>query len=415
MDAIVIGGGHAGLAVSHELARLGVDHHVLERGRVGESWRSQRWDTFTLNTPSWLNRLPGDEEGEAGAPSDGFMAGSALADRLTAYASRRNLPVLEGVAVTAVEQSANGDGFVVQTAGAETGQMRARTVVVASGSMNVPRVPAIASAMPLRLRQLAALEYRRPQSLPDGAVLVVGAGQSGGQIVEDLLLAGRRVYWSVSMVTRQPRRYRGRDSLAWLVDTGFMDADLEEVPDPAARDATIPLISGVGRYGHTLSLQWLAERGAILIGRIRGVDGEVVGLDDVVADCIRFGDRRSAEMCQGIDDYIREHGLPVPPLEPDEANESHPDPGSVRSPERLDLADAGIGSIVWATGVSGDFSYLPADALGRDGRPLHDHGVSPVEGLYHAGLPWMTNRSSANLHGPMRDAPMIAQRVAARA
>jgi putative flavoprotein involved in K+ transport len=280
--------------------------------------------------------------------------------------------------------------------------------------MNVSRIPPIASRLPPRLVQVSALDYRRPDQLPVGAVLVVGAGQSGGQIVEDLLKAGRPVYWSVSAVIRQPRRYRGRDTLAWLYDSGFFDATLEQVSDPAVRNATIPLISGVGRYGHTLSLQWLADKGARLVGRIQHVEDGVLHLDDRVAECIRFGDRRALEICDEIDDFIRNSGQTPPALENDEANDVHPDPDSVRSPARLDLAALDVESVVWATGVTGDFSYLPSGSTDSQGVPLQRHGVSPLDGLFYAGLPWMTHRSSGILHGPETDAMPVASRVAER-
>ena len=203
--------------------------------------------------------------------------------------------------------------------------------------------------------------------------------------------------------------------LEWLVEAGFYEAPIETVPDPKARAATMPIISGVGRFGHTLSLQWLAGRGARLLGRITAVDGNVLQLDDVVADCIRFADRRSAEVCRDIDEGIRAAGEELPPLEPDEPNEPQPDPGSVRSPERLDLAVAGVTTVIWATGVRGDFTYLPPGATRDAGVPVHDHGASPIEGLYFIGLPWLTRWGSGIINGIVPDAELIAARVTARA
>ena len=415
MEAVVIGGGHAGLAVSQQLSQLGVDHLVLERGRIGESWRSQRWDSFALNTPTWMNRLPGESRADLQGPADGFLTHQRFAGHLDRYAGQWSLPVHEHTRVDRVERLTDGHGFRVIADGAGREAIETRSVVVASGAMNVPRIPEMAGSLPAGIHQVSALTYERPDALPPGAVLVVGAGQSGGQIVEDLLLAGRTVYWSLSAVARQPRRYRGRDTLDWLVESGFFAATTEQVADPAERNATIPLISGVGRHGHTLSVQWLADRGARLLGRITAIDGSSLLLDDTVGDCVRFGDERAARICAAIDGFIRDSGTPMPPIEPDEANTFHPDASSLHSPDRIDLSAQGIGSVVWATGVSGDFSYLPQASLDSDGRPLQQGGAGAMPGLFFVGLPWMTHRSSAILHGPMSDAGPVARMVAEHA
>jgi putative flavoprotein involved in K+ transport len=254
-DAVVVGGGHAGLAVSQHLVLAGVRHVVLERGRIGESWRSQRWDTFALNTPTWLNRLPGDRDEDVGEPADGFMTTGAWLARLEAYAARWDLPVREGVTVTSVEPVADDDRWLVRTEGVAADALETRSVIVASGIQNVPHVPAIAAALPPSIVQTSALEYRRPSDLPSGAVLVVGGGQTGGQITEDLVRAGRTVYLSPSRVARVRRRHRGRDILEWWVPAGFLEVTPEQLPDPALQFARQPIISGLGRYGHTVSLQ----------------------------------------------------------------------------------------------------------------------------------------------------------------
>jgi putative flavoprotein involved in K+ transport len=267
--------------------------------------------------------------------------------------------------------------------------------------------------MPASVLQLAALDYRRAVDLPPGGVLVVGAGQTGGQLVEDLLAGGREVYWSVSAVPRLPRRYRGRDILAWLVDAGFFDVPVESVTDPAELRATMPIISGVGRYGHTLSLQWLAGKGANLIGRITDVHGVVLSLDDSVEACIRFADDRSREVCGKLDEGIKAGGIDLPPHEPDEADQPFTDFEHLRSAERLDLGRAGVSTIIWATGVSGDFSFLPAGAT-SDGVPRQTRGQGQIEGLEFIGLPWLTRRCSGIINGIVRDAELVTERVAGR-
>lgn len=413
MDALVIGAGHAGLATSRCLRQLGVRHLVLERDRVGASWANQRWDSFTLNTPTWMNRLPGDRDEDLGQPGDGFAGNRAFVARLGHYVERWNLPVRTGVNVTSVEPVATG-GYRVHVEGALPGPITCAAVVVASGIQNVPRIPSFAADLPEGIDQMPALDYRAADRLAEGAVLVVGAGQTGGQLVEDLLGAGRTVYWSVSKVTRIPRRYRGRDILEWLVGAGFYEATVDSVTDPRELTASIPIISGVGRYGHTLSLQWLAGKGAQLLGRITDVDGVVLTFDDSVAECIGFADQRSEGVRAQIDESIRAAGLPMLPLEPDPADEPAPDPASVRWPTTLDLIAAGVSTIIFATGVRGDFGYLPAAAVTREGAPAHDHGRSALPGLLFIGLPWLTRRGSGIIHGIGPDAEAIAQQVKAQ-
>lgn len=412
MDTVIVGAGHAGLATSQRLSERGIEHVVLERGRIGQTWRSQRWDSFTLNTPSWMNRLPGDGEPDLGEPLDGFASHHDLVSRLERYAWKWDLPVHEETTVERVER-VGGRRYRVHLGDDAGPPIDCRNVVVASGCQNVPRLPAISSAMPASITQLAAIEYRNPESLPPDGVIVVGGGQSGGQIVEDLLHAGRDVHWSVSAVTRIPRRYRGRDILEWLGDAGFYEATVESIEDPAELVATMPIISGVGRYGHTLSLQWLAAMGARLIGRITRVDGHVLTLDDSVEACIRFADQRSSEIRGLIDEGIERAGMPLPPTEPDAADEPFDDFTALDPPATLDLWGAGISAIVWATGVTGDYGYLP-EGTTADGRPVHRHGATDLEGIDYVGLPWLSRRNSGIINGIPGDAEMIGERIEGR-
>lgn len=413
---IVIGAGHSGLATSRQLASAGIEHVVLERGRVAETWRSQRWDTFRLNTTNWMNVLPGDD-GPAPGPPGEFQAAAAFADRLTGYAARHRLPVREGATVVGV--APQGDGLMVDVAatgdGHVTTRLAARSVVVATGAQNVGRTPPISTALPSRVAQLNALEYRRAGDLPPGAVLVVGGGQTGAQVTEDLLDAGRRVFLVPSKVGRCPRRHRGRDMLDTLVAAGAYDIPLDRLPDPSVRFQKQPLISGTGEGGHTVSLQWLAGRGVTLIGRISAVDGETLVLDDTVGECIRFGDTGSANFRRMADEALRASGTDLAPLDDDPADAPHTDPESVHSPDHLDLAREGIATAIWATGVRGAFGWLPAGVLDADGAPVHDGGVTAIPGLFVLGLPWLTRRSSGIIYGIGPDATMIAGRAAARA
>jgi putative flavoprotein involved in K+ transport len=415
IDAVVIGAGHAGLGVSRELAAAGVEHAVLERGRIAETWRTQRWDSFRLNTPNWMNRLPGEDDAPA-EPRDAFQSAPEFVDRLVGYASRHRLPVHEGSLVTRVAPAAEGlEVDVANVATGSTARFEARTVIVASGIQNVARTPSIAAGLPGWVMQRHSLDYRWPDDLPDGAVLVVGSGQTGGQIVDELLDAGRRVYWSVSKVIRCPRRYRGRDMLEWLVRAGFYDVPLAELPDPALRFARQPLISGTGPLGHTISLQSLAARGASLVGRIVDVADDLLAIEDTLAESIRFGDDGAAKL-RAIADALIEGTEGRPPAgEDDPADRPVPDLDGMASIHVLDLRAADVRTVIWATGVGGDFGWLPGAALDADAAPVHEAGVTPIPGLFVTGFPWLTNRGSGIIYGAGGDARRIAELAAVRA
>jgi putative flavoprotein involved in K+ transport len=416
IDAVVIGAGHAGLGASYHLARHGIEHTVLERGRVGESWRSQRWDSFVLNTPSWMNRLPG--ETEIAEPRDAFLSGAAHIAHLQDYADGQQLPIQTGKTVTAVAARAGDGGFVVSAdgdgGGSETIEIETRNVIVASGVQRVPKIPAIANDLRAGIRQLHSADYRRPGDLPTGAVLVVGTAQSGVQIAEDLLDAGRTVHLCTSAVARFRRRYRGRDAMEWFLDAGFYDVTVAGLPDPRVRYAKQPSISGVGRFGHTVSLQSLAERGAILLGRPTAIEGDRLLLDDTVGANIAFADARSADFNVELEKASRASGTEPPELEPDPADVPHPDPMSVPSPRELDLDSAGIGAVVWATGFGGDLAYLRLPVFDPDGVPAHERGVTTVPGIYFLGIPWLSTRKSGIILGADEDGAFMADRIADR-
>lgn len=410
IDAIVIGAGQAGLAASHHLTRRGIQHVVLERGRVGESWRSQRWTSFVLNTPDTLSQLAG--ESNEPATAEAFLPLGAWLARMQAYADRRGLPIRTGTTVTRVE--ARSGAFAV-SAHAEAGdaELQARAIVVASGGQRVPRIPAIAADLPAAIRQLSAAEYRDPGSLPAGAVLVVGSAQSGVQVVEDLLAAGRTVYLCTSRAGRSPRRHRGQDVLELMSRAGLFDIPIEALPDPSVRFLANPTLSGVGPRGHTVSLQGLATQGAILLGRPAAVSGDRLNLEPTVAANVALGDRVSAETKSQIDDALRARGIPLAPLDPDDpADRPHPDPASIPSPAELDLHAAGVTSVIWATGFRGDFGYLPGAILDAGGQPVQVHGVTAIPGIYCLGLPWMMRRRSGLISGVDGDGAFVVDRLA---
>lgn len=413
LGAIVIGAGQAGLAASYHLSRAGIEHVVLERGRIGETWRSQRWDTFVLNTPGWMSHALTTDRAREGQ-DDGFLSAAAFAARLESLVARHGAPVRIGATATRVEAlGARRGGFRVSLEGADgPDELIGRAVVVATGIQNVPRIPAVAASFPPWIVQLTTADYRGPSDLPAGAVLVVGGAQSGVQIAEDLLAAGRTVYLCTSRVGRLRRRYRGRDMIARLFDAGFYDVTPAQLPDPAMLTWPIPQTSGVGPLGHTVSLQGLAEQGVTLLGRPVEIDGDRVVLDDTLGANVAFGDRVSHDLKALVDDHLRRTGSSLPSVESDPADDPHPDPAGMRAPDHLDLGRAGIGSVVWACGFGGAFGYLPSEAVGPSGVPLHLDGVGAMPGLYYVGFPWLSTRKSGIIPGVDEDAARVVDHLA---
>lgn len=408
--AIIVGAGQAGLAVSHFLKRNGIEHAVFEQGRIGESWRSQRWDSFTLNSPNWSNVLPGDSyEGER---PQGFYSTSEYVASLEHYAVKFQLPVRQYSRVLALERG-NGAGTFRVTV-SEHGAVRSfnsRHVVVASGMLNQKRIPPASGSLPHEILQLHAGEYRNASRLPSGAVLVVGSAQSGCQIAEDLIDAGRKVFLSTSLVPRMPRRYRGKDIVEWLVAIGFYDMPAEKVPDPQMLTMKQPQISGLGPLGHSLSLQSLARRGAVILGKLSQAEGRKVWFEPNAATHVRFADGFSQMTKQMIDAFITEKHLDAPQSEPDPADEPDPEARCASSVTSLDLAEENIRTVIWTTGFKGDFGWIKLPVLGADGTPKFSGGISEFEGLYFVGFPWLRKRKSGVIFGVREDAEFIARRI----
>jgi putative flavoprotein involved in K+ transport len=402
IDSLVIGAGQAGLGVSRELVARGFDHLVLEQGRIGETWRSQRWDAFALNSPTWMNLLPGDA---APARPDEFPSAPQFATGLERYAFRHRLPVREGVTVRSVDRGPSDDWLAVATS---EGVLHARSVVVASGGARVPRIPAIASPLPGSILQLHTAAYRSAAELPAGAVLVVGGAQSGVQIAEDLLAAGREVFLATSPVGRVPRRYRGRDSFAWLADDGFFD---ERRTD--ARPAANPQISGVAG-GHTLSYQHLEHLGAVLLGGVADVSGSRVWLRDDLAHNIAFADAVSAEQRARIDAHIARSGADAPPPDADSADEPYPVQSIPQTPRQLDLRHARVGTVIWATGFDADTGFVRLPVVGERGEISQRDGATAVPGLFVIGQQWLRTRRSGTVYGVVADAPHLADLITDR-
>lgn len=403
IDTLVVGGGQAGVAMSEHLGRAGVPHVVLERSRIAERWRSERWDSLAANGPAWHDRFPGlefsDVDGEVG-PND-FPSKETVADYFVAYAKKIAAPIRCGVEVRHVERLAGRPGFRVETS---AGMMEANRIVVATGPFQCPIVPALVPPEAGML-QMHSTGYRNPGQLPEGAVLVVGSGSSGTQIAEELLESGRRVYLSVGPHDRPPRAYRGRDFCWWLGVLGKWDAAARE---PGTEHVTIAVSGANG--GHTIDFRRLAARGLLLVGRTQACDNGVVSFAPDLVENLRRGDANLHALLDEADAYIARNGLDLP--EEPEARTIVADSDCVANPiASLDLAKAGIGTIIWATGFTADYSWMKVDAFDANGRPQHQRGVSSEPGIYFLGLPWQSRRGSTFIWGVWHDARYLADQI----
>ncbi|MBH8580227.1 flavin-containing monooxygenase [Bisbaumannia pacifica] len=400
IDTLVVGGGQAGVAMSEHLSNQGVPHLVLERHRIAEAWRTRRWDSLVANGPAWHDRFPGLEFD--GLDPDAFADKERVAAYFEAYAEKIQAPIRTGVEVRSVERNVGRPGFTIETS---EGVIEANRVVAATGPFQTPVIPPIAPE-DASLTQLHSAEYRNPGQLPEGAVLVVGAGSSGVQIAEELRRSGRQVYLSVGPHDRPPRAYRGRDFCWWLGVLGEWDAEMMK---PGTEHVTIA-VSGAGG-GKTIDFRELAHQGMTLVGRTRAfADGKVTFESDL-ADNLAAGDANYLAMLDAADDYARRNGLELP--EEPEARRIPADPACVREPLlELDLAEAGISTIVWATGFTVDYRWLRVDAFDDNGKPQHQRGVSREPGVYFVGLPWLSRRGSSFIWGVWHDAKHIADHIA---
>lgn len=406
VETAVIGAGHAGLIMSWFLAKAGKEHLILERSEAaGGSWR-RRWDEFRLVTPNWLTSFPGYEYD--GSDRDGFMTRDEIDARVAGYAERTKAPISVDTEVRRLSRR-DGDGFRLET---NQGDLEADEVVVATGSFHQPRLPAIASQLPARVTQLHSQSYRNERALAPGGVLIVGSAQSGCQIAEELRDAGRAVHVSVGSAWHAPRRYRGRDLFAWLAllaregaDYGVPFPTADKLRDPRMRSAANPQLSG-HRGGHDINLRQMAMDGIGLLGRIERVEGERLwfapGLSASLARADRGFDERFRPL---IDQLIEAAGIDAPP------DDRQPPTYEPREVASLDLEEAGISTVIWATGYDLDYGWIDLPILDEHGFPRQQRGVSDAPGLYFIGLLWQHTQASATLFGPRLDAPHLVEHM----
>jgi len=399
VETLVVGGGQAGLAMSEHLSNCGVPHLVLERQRIAERWRSGRWDSLVANGPAWHDRFPGMEFSDI--DPDAFAPKEMVADYFVAYAEKIAAPIRCGLEVKEVQRNVGRPGFRVETS---EGVIEANSVVAATGPFQRPVIPAVVPE-DAEITQIHSSAYRNPGQLPEGAVLVVGAGSSGVQIADELLRAEKRVYLSVGPHDRPPRSYRGRDFVWWLGVLGKWDAVAME---PGTEHVTIAVSGAHG--GHTVDFRRLAAQGMTLVGRTESFKDGVMHFATDLADNLAQGDANHLSVLDEADAYVARNGLDLP--EEPEARKIGPDPQCVTDPIlELNLTEAGITSIVWATGFATDFSWLKVDAFDEEGKPKHQRGISAEPGVYFLGLPWQSRRGSSFIWGVWHDARFLADHI----
>jgi putative flavoprotein involved in K+ transport len=401
VTAVVVGAGHAGLSASHFLTERSIDHVVLERGEVANSWRNERWDSLRLLTPSWLSNLPGLPY--AGPDPDGYMTAGEVADLIGGYADHSGAPVRAGVTVTSVRRT--DDGYAVTT---DRGEIRCRAVVLASGACNRPVVPAFANALPASVEQVTAFDYRSPDQLPEGGVLVVGASATGVQLASELQSSGRPVTLSVGEHVRLPRTYRGRDVLWWMHASGVWDQRYDEIDD-LERGRRLPSPQLIGSPERTtLDLNALTALGIELVGRLAMIRDGVALFSGGLRNVCSLADLKMNRLLAGFDEWARAacHESDAGPVE-------HLPPTVVPAATRLklDLASGEIGSVIWATGFRPDYRWLDVPVLDDKGRLRHEGGVV-APGMYALGLPLLRRRRSSFINGIEDDARAVVGHLA---
>jgi len=401
--AIVVGGGQSGLSASYCLRERQIEHVVFEQHKIAHSWRTKRWDSFCLVTPNWQCQLPGFPY--AGDDPEGFMGRDSIVKYIEAYARTFDPPLYEGVTVFRVRKNPISDGFEVATS---TGDFTADQVVIATGGYHEPRLPKLSQRFPEDIVQLHSSEYVRPDAMPEGAILVVGTGQSGCQIAEDLHLAGRQVHLCVGSAPRSPRRYRGKDVVDWLHRMGYYDLSIYDHPQKEqVRHKTNHYVTGRGG-GREIDLRHFARDGMQLHGRLENICGAQLDFAPDLKQNLDAADAVAESIKRTIDRYIEANGIDAPTEAP-----YRPVWEPDNKPLAIDWRAAGIGSVIWCTGYRTNFSWIDIPVFDGKGYPGHDRGVTSVRGLYFLGLPWLYTWGSGRFSGIARDAEYLADCIQA--
>jgi putative flavoprotein involved in K+ transport len=404
LPVAVIGGGQAGLAISWYLKQRGIEHRVFERHGVAHEWRNARWDSFCLVTPNWQCRLPGFsyEKDFGGTDPKGFMLKDDIVRYLEAYVASFDPPLECGVDVKRVRAIENG-GFEIRTS---KGDYIADQVVVAIGGYHLPTIPRSAEKLPAEILQLHSSSYRNPAQLPEGGVLVVGTGQSGCQIAEDLHREGRDVHLAVGTAPRSPRVYRGREVTEWLTESGYYGICIADHPQKeTVREKTNHYLSGRDG-GKEIDLRQFARDGMKLYGRFKGLSGVTMSFEPDLARNLDRADDSYKSIRASVDAYIAANGIDAP-VEPAFVPCWQP-PQQI---DTLDLQAAGITSVIWSIGFAADYRWLEAPVFDGRGQPVHQRGVSPVDGLFFLGLPWQNTWGSGRFADVGFDAEFLANRI----
>ena len=405
IETIIIGGGQAGLATGYCLGLRGCENLILEQAaQAGNAWRNDRWDSFTLVTPNWSIRLPGGEY--QGDDPDGYMPRDEIVRHFEHYVERCHLPVRYGVRVTAVERNPTGQGYLVST---DEKPYEARNVVMATGLYQQPKVPPFAAELPLNMLQMHSGQYRNPQAMPPGAALVIGSGQSGCQIAQELYESGRKTYLCTGSAGRAPRRYRGKDIFEWLILTGFLDRTPEMLPSPKARFAGNPHLSGKDG-GRTLNLHQFARDGVVLLGHLTGAQDEILQMAPDLKVNLAKVDKFEMEITKMIDGFISKNRLDAPMESLPELRDGY----ATEEIPSLNLKSAGITTIIWALGYNFDFSLVKLPVFDDAGYPVQKRGVTGYPGLYFVGFPWLYKQKSGILVGVGEDAEYLAEVISSR-
>ena len=396
VDVAIIGAGQAGLATSWYLTQARIDHVVLEAGCVAETWRSRRWDSFCLVTPNWTVQMPGAKY--AGPDPDGFMSLAELVDYFHSYATSLDAPVEENSAITALET--DDDGFLISLG---SRKLKARTVVVATGAYQRPHRPSGTEALPSDVVQLFAEEYTNPAALPPGAVLIVGSGQTGCQLAEEIHESGRKVFLACGRCVWVPRRLQGHDIVWWMVESGYMDRGPEKLPSPLARLLGNPQATG-HHGGRDLNFRVLHDMGVELLGRYIGAEGSRLSFADDLAASVDFGDARLVDLLKYIEASCTANGTSPPTLE-------MPPPLRIKTRTEVDIAHDGIGTVIWTSGYRPDYGWVKLPVFDGMGFPVQTDGRTSVPGLYFMGVHWMRKNKSSILYGVGEDAEVVARHI----